>query len=89
MAVGATRGVIIRGVFGDAFRMAAPGLLVGGLLATGTAVAMRSTLLGLSPVDPISLFFVGGLLLLVVFAASLPPALKASGIQPTEALRRD
>ena len=79
----------MRGVFGDALRMAGPGLLVGGLLAVGTAVALRSMLLGLNPVDPIAFFCVGLLLLIVVVAASLAPALRASGIHPMEALRND
>jgi len=89
IALGATRRVVIRGVFGDALRMAGPGLLAGGLLAAGTAAALRSMLLGLSPVDPISFLSVGVLLLFVVITASLAPALRASGIHPMEALRRD
>jgi predicted permease len=89
IALGASRGVVIQGVFGDALRMAGPGLLAGGLLAAGTAAALRSMLLGLSPVDPISFLSVGALLLLVVVTASLAPALKASGIHPVEALRKE
>jgi predicted permease len=89
IAMGATRGGVIRGVLGDALRMAGPGLLVGGLLAAGTAMALRSMLLGLSPVDPISFLSVGVLLLFVVFTASLAPALRASGIHPMEALRKN
>jgi len=89
IALGATRGMVIRRIFGDALRMAVPGLLVGGLLAVGTAAALRSTLLGLSPVDPIALLSTGALLFSVVVAASLGPALRASGIQPMEALRKD
>jgi predicted permease len=89
IALGASRGVVIQGVFEDALRMAGPGLLAGGLLAAGTAAALRSMLLGLSPVDPISFLSVGALLLLVVVTASLAPALKASGIHPVEALRKE
>jgi ABC-type antimicrobial peptide transport system permease subunit len=89
IALGATRGTVIRGVFGDALRTAAPGLLVGGLLAVGTAAAMRSMLLGLSPVDPLSVLSAGTLLLFVVVASSLGPALRASGVDPMEALRRE
>jgi predicted permease len=89
IALGATRSGVIRGVLGDALRMAGPGLLAGGLLAVGTAAALRSLLLGLSPVDPISFLSAGALLLLVVVAASLAPALRASGIQPMEALRKE
>ncbi|UCC48794.1 MAG: ABC transporter permease, partial [Gemmatimonadota bacterium] len=89
IALGATRAGVIRGVLGDALRMAGPGLLAGGLLAAGTAAALRSTLLGLSPVDPISFLSAGVLLLFVVVTSSLAPALRASGIQPMEALRKD
>jgi hypothetical protein len=89
IAMGATRGVVIRSVLSDALRMTWPGLLVGGLLAAGTAAAMHSILLGLSPVDPISYLSVGALLLFVVLAASLAPALRASGIHPMEALRNE
>jgi ABC-type lipoprotein release transport system permease subunit len=46
-------------------------------------------LLGLSPVDPVSFLSVGALLLVVVITASLAPALRASGIHPMEALRKE
>jgi predicted permease len=87
MAMGATRGEIVRRVLVDALRLSAPGMVVGALLAAGTAAAMRSMLLGMSPLDPISFLFAGGLLLLVVLAAGLGPALRASGIQPVKALK--
>jgi ABC-type antimicrobial peptide transport system permease subunit len=89
IALGATRRVIVRDVFAGALRLALPGLVVGGLLAAGTAVAMQSMLLGLNPVDPVSVFSSGVVLLSVVFASSLGPALRASGIHPMEALRRE
>ncbi len=87
IAMGATRGSVIRRVFVDALRMAGPGLLVGGILAVGSAAVMRSTLLGLSPIDPVSFLSVGMMLLAVVLLASLGPALRASGIHPMEALK--
>ena len=46
-------------------------------------------LLGLSPVDPISFLSVGALLLFVVIIASLGLALRASGVYPMEALRKE
>ena len=49
MAVDATRGVVMRGVLGDALRMAGPGLLVGGLVAAGTAAALRAS--GIHPMQ--------------------------------------
>ena len=87
IAMGASRGVVVRGVLLDALRTAGPGLLVGGLLAAGTAAALRSMLLGLNPVDPISYLYAGALLLVVVVVSSLGPAMRASGIHPMDALR--
>jgi predicted permease len=89
IALGATRGGVVRVVFRDALRMAVPGLMVGGLLAAGTAAALRSTLLGLSPLDPVAFLSAATVLLLMVVVASLGPALRASGIHPMEALRRE
>ena len=89
IALGATRGAVVRGVFTDALRMAGPGLVLGGLIAIGTAAAMRSMLLGLSPVDPVSFVSAGALLLVVVVLSSLGPAIRASGIHPMEALRQE
>jgi ABC-type antimicrobial peptide transport system permease subunit len=87
VALGATRGEVVRRVLADALRLAVPGMLAGALLAAGTAAALRSMLLGLSPLDPVSFLSVGALLLLVVVLAGLAPALRASGVQPVRALR--
>ena len=87
MALGATREGILRTVLGDALRLALPGLVVGGVLAIGAGFAIRSTLLGVSPMDAISFGSVIGILLLVVLLASIVPARRASGTDPMEALR--
>jgi len=89
MAMGATRRRVLGTVLGDAFRLAAPGLVVGALAAGASASAMRSMLLGVSPVDPASFLGAGGVLLVVVLLASFVPARRASGIDPMEALRTE
>lgn len=89
MAMGATRGEIVRRVLADAVRLSAPGMIVGAFVAAAMASAMRSMLLGISPLDPLSFLAAGGLLLAVVILAGLGPALKASGIEPARALRSD
>lgn len=89
MAIGATRAQVLGAVLRDAVRLAAPGLAVGALLAVGTAAAARSMLLGVSPLDPISLGTAASALLLVVTLASLVPARRASGIDPMVALRSE
>jgi len=86
MAIGASRGRVLLGVLGDAVRLAAPGLAGGAVLAAGAAAALRSELFGLSPLDPVSFGIAAAVLFLVVLAASLVPARRASGIHPMEAL---
>ena len=89
MAVGSTRGEILRGVLLDAVRLAIPGLLLGGVLSALLAAALRSALFGLDPMDPFSFATATGVLFLVVLLASLAPARTASGIDPIVALRSE
>jgi ABC-type lipoprotein release transport system permease subunit len=52
-------------------------------------LGMRSILLGVSPMDPISFGAAAGLLFLVVLLASLVPARRASAVDPMAALRSE
>ena len=87
MAMGATRGEVLRAVFADGIRLAVPGLIVGGVAAAGMAALMRSMLFGLSPLDPVSFIVGGGVLLVVVLLASVVPARRAASVDPMTALR--
>jgi ABC-type antimicrobial peptide transport system permease subunit len=87
IAIGATREQVLRGVITDAIRLAVPGLVVGALLAVGAAATLRSELLSVSPLDPMSFCIAVGVLFVVVLLASIIPARRASGIDPMEALR--
>jgi putative ABC transport system permease protein len=87
--LGATQAQILRSVLRDAVRLTIPGVIVGGTLAVGVAAAMRAMLLGVEPMDPISLAVATGVLLLVVLLASQGPALRASRIAAIEALRHE
>jgi len=89
MAMGATREQVLGAVVRDAVRLAVPGLAAGALLSAGAGAAMRSMLLGVSPLDPVSFGLAAGLLLVVVVGAALVPARRASGIDPMAALRRE
>ena len=89
IAIGATRGQILRAVLRDAVRLAIPGVIAGGVLAIGIAAAMRSMLLGVQPMDPISIAVATGMLLLVVLLAGQGPARRASRIDAIDALRHE
>jgi ABC-type antimicrobial peptide transport system permease subunit len=89
MALGASRPQVLGAVLSDAVRLAVPGLVAGVLLAGLMGLGMRSILLGVSPMDPISFGAAAGLLFLVVLLASLVPARRASAVDPMAALRSE
>ena len=89
MALGATRANVVGIVMREAAVMVAVGLVVGIPLALALADLIRSQLFGLDPRDPLTL--VGSALVLSVaggFAGFLP-ALRASSVNPTTALRQE
>jgi ABC-type antimicrobial peptide transport system permease subunit len=86
-AIGATRGKIAGMVLRDATLLTIGGLAVG-LPAALTASRLISKLLyGTSPRDPLVYVAVASAVALVAIAASVVPALRATRIAPTEALR--
>jgi len=89
MALGAQRAEVLRLVLFDGLRPVFLGLLIG--LAGGATAAwfIRSILYGTSPLDPFVLItMVGSLLLTAVIACALP-AIRASKIEPMQALRTE
>ncbi|MEQ8331038.1 MAG: ABC transporter permease [Longimicrobiales bacterium] len=89
VALGASRGSVVRLVVFQGLALALPGLAVGAVLAGGAGYLLRFLLLGLSPADPVAVAGVGVLLLGVVAAASLVPARRAASVAPVEALRSE
>jgi putative ABC transport system permease protein len=89
IALGASRRRVVRDVVGEATRLALTGIALGTAGAfVGTRVA-RGMLYGVAPTDPLTFAAVSVLLLAVAIAASLVPAARAAGIQPSEALRSE
>jgi ABC-type antimicrobial peptide transport system permease subunit len=89
MALGADRREVIGMVMREAGRLLGAGVLVG-LVASIVAARAASTLLfGLSPGDPLTLLTAAAVLGAVAMVASYLPALRASRLEPTEALREE
>jgi ABC-type antimicrobial peptide transport system permease subunit len=89
MALGALRGHVIGMVMREVFLLIGAGLVAGATLALALADLIRSQLFGLNPRDPFTLF---GSAIVLTFAAGLAgfiPALRASGVDPTTALRQE
>jgi predicted permease len=89
IALGASRGEIVKLVAREAGMLIGAGLIIGTVLAAATARTANSLLYGLKPTDPatIAASIVG--LALVAAAASLLPAMRAAQVQPMTALREE
>ncbi len=87
MALGASRGRVLRTVLADVGLLAAPGLAVGLLAASGFAAAVRSMLLGVGPLNPVAFGLTVLLVLAVVLVACVVPAARAARVDPSVALR--
>jgi predicted permease len=89
MALGADRSSVLRLILRQGLTLACVGILLG--LAGGVALTrlMASLLFHVSAYDLNTFSAVAGLLLCVALAACLFPALKATRVQPMEALRVD
>ena len=87
MALGATRAIVIRMVLADAFRMAAAGLAIGVPLATWSRTVASSLVAGLPPLSAVTMFTGAAALTAIALAAAYLPALRASRVNPLEAIR--
>jgi len=89
MALGASRGAVLREVILQGMRPMAIGIVLGLLGAAGVAAWLKSALVGAGTADPVA--FLGAALILAVIAglACYFPALRATRIDPAIALRME
>ncbi|MDP1569039.1 MAG: ABC transporter permease [Vicinamibacterales bacterium] len=89
MALGASREDMQRMVMGQAARLGVAGAGVGIVLASGLGVLMQSLLVGVPPIDPLSVGATALLFAGVLTAASWAPARRAATTDPAVALRAE
>ncbi len=89
MAMGARRGHVLRLVLSQAFVQLAVGLVAGAVLAAYLSRLLVVLLVGVRPFDPLVLVAVVVALVATSVLACLGPALRATRINPTEALRHE
>src|ERR1700688_2587113 len=89
MALGATRGMVLRMVLREAFGLLILGLLLGTIALLFTTRFILAMLYGVSAYDPSTLAGVAGTLVMVTVLAAMVPALRAATTDPIEALRAD
>ncbi len=89
MAVGATRGRVVRDVLTDTLTLAGLGVGAGLVLAVVATRVGQSVVFGLTAFSPTVLLGVTALMLFVSLVAAVPPALRAADIDPILAIRTD
>jgi predicted permease len=89
LALGAERGQVRGMVLREAGWLAVLGVIVGLVVAAGLGQLVKSMLYGLKVTDPVSLVGAAGLLLMVALVAGWVPAMRASRVEPMEALRHE
>ena len=89
MALGARKDELMRMFVGQGLRLAAIGVGCGLVAAAGLTRLMKSLLFEVNPVDPVTFALVALGLVFAAAAASYLPALRASAVDPMEALRAE
>ena len=87
LALGDSRGGIVRRVLFHAGRSVLAGLVLGFGVAFVVTKAMQRLLFEVSVSDPMTYAAVAGLVIVVVFGAALGPARRASQVEPQRMLR--
>jgi predicted permease len=89
IALGAQRAEVLRLMLFDGLRPVLLGLLIGLAGGAGAGALIRSILYGTSPLDPVVFVAMVGSLLVTALIACWLPAIRASRIEPMQALRTE
>ena len=89
IALGAQDSDVLRLVVGSGIRIAAAGILIGGVIALVAGKFVAPLLYGVSPKDPLIYGVAALTLFAVAVLASFVPALRATHVDPNVALRAD
>jgi hypothetical protein len=89
VALGASRGTVLRMILGEAMNLLVWGLALGGLALFFTARFVVTMLYGVTAHDPLTLTAVIATLTVVTIAAAAIPAFRAASINPIDALRSE
>lgn len=87
MTLGANKGSVTRLFLSRAAILLSIGLGAGLLGALAASILTRSMVFGISPLSPIHMAAAAGIMVLVALSATLVPVLRATGVDPLEALR--
>ncbi len=89
LALGASASSVVRGVLRDALSAAGAGAAVGLVAAAGAGRLLRSLLVGVAPLDPLTLFLAALALVGAAGLAAWLPARRAALVDPAAVLRQE
>jgi putative ABC transport system permease protein len=89
IAIGATTSDILTLVFTQGLRPSATGLVIGLAASVALTPALKSQLVRVSPIDPLTLLATAALLMLATMLGCLVPAWRALRVDPVVTLRHD
>jgi len=89
LALGATRGAVLRLVVGEGMRLTLAGIAIGLGAAWAVTQVLRGLLFGVSPHDPVTFAAIAALLATIAFIASYLPGRRATRVDPIDTLRYD
>lgn len=89
IALGASRGEVLRMILSEAAGLVGAGVLLGGAALFFAVRFIQNMLFDVSPFDPITLGATTILLMITAMIAAAPPALRAASVDPVEALRAE
>ena len=89
MAIGATRGDVMKLVLNQSLKLSLLGTVIGFVLTLAVARLMTSLMYAIHPRDPAIFLAVAILVAVISILAAYIPARRAAGIQPLAALRED
>jgi putative ABC transport system permease protein len=89
LALGAQTRDVLRLVLGQGARLVAVGLVAGAIAAAFATRLFVSLMFGVSALDPLVYAVMAGLLAVIALIASYVPALRATRVDPVEALRSE
>jgi putative ABC transport system permease protein len=89
IALGATGGSVVGPLLARALSRAGAGVIAGAAIGYELSRVLASGLYGVTKADPVSYLAAGAAVLAVALGATLVPALQATRVQPSVALREE
>jgi ABC-type antimicrobial peptide transport system permease subunit len=89
IAIGASPAAVVTMILGEACRLAIAGITAGMVGAMLGGRTLQSVLYGFVPADPVVLASAGVVMLMVIVAATMIPAARASRVDPNVVLRTE